>query len=270
VDQAVREFGRFTLDPAAQPDNAKAPRWYTPEDNGLQQPWHGRVWLNPPYGRTVGQWLAKAVSEVEAGRAKLVVALLPARIDARWWRQYVVEVRPRPLVRLWPKRIQYQPGQDAPFPSAMVVYGRLTGRHGQTGRICPVCQEVFWPDYANRKTCGEACKKNYQRTVSRIQPIDVSRIRPSIRDSNASPIRDIPLMCDVVVRLPTELHAATVYQARQGSQSVNEAQVAVWRAGVAALAIDMNLVAKEYPAYFPKPGTSSGRRLKLLEGMTGT
>ena len=44
-----REFG-FTLDVAATPDNAKCPRYYTREDDGLAQPWDGVCWMNPPSG----------------------------------------------------------------------------------------------------------------------------------------------------------------------------------------------------------------------------
>jgi hypothetical protein len=37
-DQVHSEFG-FTLDVAAQPSNAKCPRYFTPEDDGLVQSW---------------------------------------------------------------------------------------------------------------------------------------------------------------------------------------------------------------------------------------
>lgn len=29
------------------------------QTNGLERPWRGRVWLNPPYGPDTGQWLRK-------------------------------------------------------------------------------------------------------------------------------------------------------------------------------------------------------------------
>ena len=64
VDKLAAEFGPFDLDPAASPDNAKAPRFCTEADDGLAQPWKGRVFLNPPYGGAVGKWVAKARDEV--------------------------------------------------------------------------------------------------------------------------------------------------------------------------------------------------------------
>jgi hypothetical protein len=32
---------------------------YTPQDDGLQKEWVGRVYLNPPYGKGMERWLEK-------------------------------------------------------------------------------------------------------------------------------------------------------------------------------------------------------------------
>lgn len=58
-DQLDAEFN-FTLDACALPENAKCKTYYTPEQDGLAQPWEGVVWCNPPYGRQIGQWVKKA------------------------------------------------------------------------------------------------------------------------------------------------------------------------------------------------------------------
>src|SRR5262245_18972492 len=55
------EFGPFTLDPCATPENAKCAAYFTREQDGLKQKWAGRVWLNPPYGRGIGRWMRKAL-----------------------------------------------------------------------------------------------------------------------------------------------------------------------------------------------------------------
>jgi len=55
-----KEFG-FTLDVCAQPHNAKVSKYFTPEQDGLAQDWGQEVcWMNPPYGRKIGDWMRKA------------------------------------------------------------------------------------------------------------------------------------------------------------------------------------------------------------------
>ena len=82
------EFG-FTLDPCATVANAKCLRFFTEAQNGLEQSWSGeRVFMNPPYGREVGVWTRKARDEAQSGT--LVVGLLPASCDLKWWHEDIV------------------------------------------------------------------------------------------------------------------------------------------------------------------------------------
>src|SRR5262245_6644474 len=71
------EYGPFTLDPCATAENAKCPQFFTRGDDGLSQRWTGRVWMNPPYGRTIGLWMKKAYESVRDGDAEIVVCLVP-------------------------------------------------------------------------------------------------------------------------------------------------------------------------------------------------
>jgi len=162
VGQLAAEFGPFDLDPAANAANAKAPMFYTMADDGLSRPWKGCVWLNPPYGRGIGAWMRKAQHEAALGNAERVVCLVPARVDARWYRGAAAAAA---LVRIWPGRITF--GADAaPFPSAVIVFGRLPGRHGTKPAWCaaPACGAVFWPARSDAKTCSTACRKALQRS----------------------------------------------------------------------------------------------------------
>ncbi len=117
-------FKRFDLDPCAarkSRSRVRARVHFTHEDDGLTLPWHGVVFVNPPYGRTLGLWVAKACREVEEGRARTVVALLPARPDTAYWYEHVAS---RAVVYFLRGRLRFSDGeQAAPFPSALVVWG---------------------------------------------------------------------------------------------------------------------------------------------------
>lgn len=120
--QLADEFGPFDLDVCATADNAAAARYFTRAHDGLQHTWAATcVWMNPPYGRPMPQWMAKACASVAAGSCRRVVCLVPARTDTRWWQQVV---QPHAaLVRFLPGRVTFgQARHPAPFPSAVVVF----------------------------------------------------------------------------------------------------------------------------------------------------
>ena len=108
----------FTLDACASDSNHKVANYYTVEDNALIQDWTGVVWLNPPYGREIGKFMAKAYAESLKG-AK-VVCLVPARTDTAWWHDYAAKGE----VTFIRGRLKFGNAKNsAPFPSALVVFG---------------------------------------------------------------------------------------------------------------------------------------------------
>jgi phage N-6-adenine-methyltransferase len=117
-DTLDAEF-HFDLDPCASPANAKCARYFTVTNDGLDQEWTGRVFMNPPYGATIGQWMRKAHESARAGTAELVVCLVPARTDTRWWHDFATEGE----IRFLRGRLRFGDGKyPAPFPSALVVF----------------------------------------------------------------------------------------------------------------------------------------------------
>lgn len=120
-DQLNDEF-KFDLDAAASPNNAKCEAYFTEKNSGLSVPWLGRrVWLNPPYGRTITDWIYKAIEEssVEDG-ARVVVMLVPSRTDAKWWG---LAMGTRPEVRFLRGRLKFGDSKNsAPFPSAILIF----------------------------------------------------------------------------------------------------------------------------------------------------
>lgn len=116
-DKLNAEF-HFNLDVCALPENAKCTLYYTPEIDGLFQPWYGRCWCNPPYGREIGKWVEKAYNSAKDGA--LVVMLLPARTDTRWFHDYIYNKAEVKFIR---GRLKFGKSKNsAPFPSMIVVF----------------------------------------------------------------------------------------------------------------------------------------------------
>jgi phage N-6-adenine-methyltransferase len=123
----------FTLDVCATSENAKCERFFTRQENGLAQPWTGRVWCNPPYGRFIGRWVRKAFQSVQSGEAEIVVCLLPARPGSSWFQDYALLGE----VRFLRGRLRFGGAKNsAPFPSAVVVFRDAQNRN-ETPDILP-------------------------------------------------------------------------------------------------------------------------------------
>jgi transcriptional regulator with XRE-family HTH domain len=119
-------FGTFDLDPCSPTSNGrtapvKAGAYFTETEDGLSLPWFGTVFMNPPYGRSLHNWTAKAKAEVEQGNAEVVIGLLPARPDTRYWHR---DVAGSASVFFLKGRLRFgNAEQVAPFPSCLVVWG---------------------------------------------------------------------------------------------------------------------------------------------------
>ena len=113
----------FTLDACALPENAKCDRYFTPEQDGLSQPWGGGeiVWCNPPYGREIYKWVEKGYRSAE-NEGAIVVMLLPARTDTKWFHEFCYMNR-LSTVRFVRGRLKFGGSKNsAPFPSMVVIF----------------------------------------------------------------------------------------------------------------------------------------------------
>lgn len=119
----VAVFGPFTLDPAATKENSKCSKFFTIEEDGLKQNWEGeKVFCNPPYKRGVMQkWVEKGFNEGQKENT-LVVMLLPARVDTKWFNDYVMNADEIYFVRGRLKFENKNNKDSAPFPSMIVVF----------------------------------------------------------------------------------------------------------------------------------------------------
>ena len=122
----------FEWDLAADVNNALCKRFYTAEDNALQQEWTGVCWCNPPYSQAGGgkaRWVKKAYDAAANGAT--VVMLLPATTEQAWFHDLVLGQHE---VRFVKGRLTFlQPDGTATavatFPSMILVF-RPGVRHG--------------------------------------------------------------------------------------------------------------------------------------------
>ena len=148
VLEAVGGSSSFDLDPCSPIDRPwpTAKQHYTRIDNGLMKPWHGRVWLNPPYSRDkIAAWLARMTDHGTG------LALIFARTETEAFHRYVWEacdglffIEGRLTFHLGDGR----PSQkNAGAPSVLCAYGtddadRLADLPLE-GRFVPLTARVF-------------------------------------------------------------------------------------------------------------------------------
>jgi phage N-6-adenine-methyltransferase len=126
-EKVAKEFD-FTLDAAALQSSTLVPEnWYGPDHadpdrrDAFTRDWTadakgGVIWLNPPYGKTIKEWMKKADEESKKGST--VVCLVPSRTDTAWFHDSCIHHE----VRYIRGRLKFgQAVNAAPFPSALVV-----------------------------------------------------------------------------------------------------------------------------------------------------
>lgn len=118
-----QEFRFDEFDPCPLNDN--------PEHDGLRMDWAKKTFVNPPYSKLVSTkkdgigWIEKG--HVEAQKGKLVVFLVPARTDTKWFHDIVLENNYE--VRFIKGRLKFGCGKgSAPFPSILII---MDGRKKQ-------------------------------------------------------------------------------------------------------------------------------------------
>lgn len=119
--EILRALGPFDLDPCAP----EARPWDMAREHfserGLEQPWFGRVWCNPPFGREGAHWLRKMVSHGNG------IALIPARTETAMFYESVWKKADAVCFIKGRPHFHYVDGTRAPFnsgaPICLVAYG---------------------------------------------------------------------------------------------------------------------------------------------------
>lgn len=128
--EILKALGPFELDPCAtcgqahdgfKPWTAAMVQFCKCSD-GLSQKWHGMVWLNPPYGKKIGAWMAKLAKH------KKGIALVFARTETGWFQDCVFRTATSLFFVMGRIRF-YKPdgtpgGYTGGAPSVFVAYGK--------------------------------------------------------------------------------------------------------------------------------------------------
>ena len=137
-------MGGIDLDPASSaPANAvvRASAFYSARDNGLRQPWFGRIWLNPPFGRFARLFVARLADMHASGAVEQACLLLNQNALGTGW---FADITLSGLLCIPTKRIHFQrpdgsSGHGANFVSVVIGLGvdpgRFRGAFAPIGRI---------------------------------------------------------------------------------------------------------------------------------------
>ena len=122
IKRVLWVLGEIDLDPCSNSKTepyVPAKIYYTAEDDGLSKRWSGRVYMNPPYGREIADWITHFISEYERGEISEAIVLVPSRTDTAWFRK----LRNFPRCFIWGRLSFSDNGAGAPFPSMAVYIG---------------------------------------------------------------------------------------------------------------------------------------------------
>ena len=122
VESVLKILKSVDLDPCSNSrtnPNVPAKRLYTKAENGLNKRWQGRVYMNPPYGREIIEWIRKLNGEYKAQHVAEAITLLPARTDTAWFK--ILRAYPRCFIH---GRLKFgNATNSAPFPSVVIYLG---------------------------------------------------------------------------------------------------------------------------------------------------
>ncbi len=133
-DKLNKEF-EFSLDVAAlAASTLVSGNWYGPDHSDVSRQdafardWAvdaggGAIWMNPPYGRVIGNWMRRAAEASDSGAT--VVCLVPARTDTVWFQDTALarQAIGRAEIRFVRGRLKFGCAKNgAPFPSAVVIF----------------------------------------------------------------------------------------------------------------------------------------------------
>jgi hypothetical protein len=119
----LKLLGPFDLDPCAAVNRPwdVAETNYTDVEDGLVKPWHGRVWLNPPFSKGMNRWIIRLAQHRNG------LGILPLRsTDTNWFHDSIWNRADAVLFLRGRVRFCDSNGEEAgpcPMATLIVAYG---------------------------------------------------------------------------------------------------------------------------------------------------
>jgi ParB family chromosome partitioning protein len=144
IELARELMGGIDLDPAsceAAQTVVQADTYFTKAENGLAQPWRGRVWLNPPYSNPC-PWTDKARAAFEDRDVEQCVILVNNATETGWFQRLL---RKHPACFLSGRISFWRPDRDSTSP-----------RQGQVVFYLGFYRGAFWERFKGLGTLVQA------------------------------------------------------------------------------------------------------------------
>jgi hypothetical protein len=126
IEAARLAMGRIDCDPASSSianRRVKAERFFTADDNGLAQKWHGAVWMNPPYAQPLIAHFAEAVAaKFEAREIEQACVLVNNGTETEWFQRMLAAGSAACFTRSRVRFLDPQGNPGAPLQGQDVLY----------------------------------------------------------------------------------------------------------------------------------------------------
>lgn len=124
IDAALKTMGSIDLDPASTElanQIIKATKIFTKENSGLDKPWHGNVWLNPPYAQPLMTSFCDKLLE-ELSNISQACVLVNNATETSWFQKLVIASSSHCLIKHRIKFLDVDGNAGAPLQGQIILY----------------------------------------------------------------------------------------------------------------------------------------------------